>query len=469
MIGRSPTDPGFGRFLRSSGRLALARQLSALALVGVVMLLPALASRAIATDFAWAYFAMLTLSSLLGLGLERLAGTTVAGRGERTVASALGPLVGLRLLLAPGTFVALWLFFAFVDVGLPPVAWMATFVWTTAALLEPVLFGGLRAVGNSAAEPTVMLGVRLAQASSLAVLAAMGAPLSALVGVVALIESAGVVAALVVVGPVRDLTARMCSWRELPLRRAIALAGIEVVGLVNLRLDLLLVGRILGAALGATYGLVYRAVDGFYGVVGSAGLWLYAESANERDGGTDPRGIRARSLALLPRVGVALGLVLVVGAGAVGEAVPRLGAQADTLRLLAAAFPLLTINAIELHVRSGRGRNREVLAINAATLAFNLPLCVMLIVEFGLPGAACALVLSELWQALLLGVTASRGERALMGPALLTATAGAVALVATGRAISESNAVVAVLAGLLTITLVLVRIPRRARRAAVAS
>ena len=93
----------------------------------------------------------------------------------------------------------------------------------------------------------------------------------------------------------------LSQWHRLPLRRGLALAAIEVVALLNLRVDLLLVGHMLGAVLGATYGLLYRAVDGFNGVVGSAGLWLYAESANRRDGGTNPSGIRARSLAVLPR------------------------------------------------------------------------------------------------------------------------------------------------------------------------
>jgi hypothetical protein len=61
-------------------------------------------------------------------------------------------------------------------------------------------------------------------------------------------------------------------------------------------------------------------------------------------------------------------------------------------------------------VRSGRGRNREVLAINTATLVFNLPLCIGMVLAFGLPGAACSLVLSELWQALVLWSSATRAE-----------------------------------------------------------
>ena len=83
----------------------------------------------------------------------------------------------------------------------------------------------------------------------------------------------------------------------------------------------------------------------------------------------------------------------ILAAGAAGILVPRLASETDTLRILAAAFPLLTVNAVELHVRSGRGRNREVLAVNSITLAINLPLSIGLISAFGLPGAAAALAL----------------------------------------------------------------------------
>ena len=90
------------------------------------------------------------------------------------------------------------------------------------------------------------------------------------------------------------------SWRftELELRGGQgAFALIEVVGFLNLRADLLLVGRIMGAGPGAVYGLLYRVVDGFSGVVGSAGLWLYAEAANGTEGGDDVAwAIRTRSL-----------------------------------------------------------------------------------------------------------------------------------------------------------------------------
>ena len=95
-------------------------------------------------------------------------------------------------------------------------------------------------------------------------------------------------------------------------------------------------------------------------------------------------------------------------------------------------------------MRSGRGRNRAVLAINSATLAMNVPLCILLISEFGLPGAAAALVISELFQATLLWITASRDERSIVGPSLGTATAGGVALACTGAALGMGRPELAV-------------------------
>jgi O-antigen/teichoic acid export membrane protein len=459
----------FGNFLRSAGKLAVARQVSALCLVGVVFVLPALTTRAISTDFVWAYFAVLTLTSLLGFGLERLAVTVAAGRGETPLARALAPILSFRLATAPIAAIGIWALFAFVGVSLPPSAWWATMLWVVAGLVGPVVFGGLRATGNSTVEPSVILGMRVAQTVTLVWLASTGATVTLLVAAMAAFEVLGVITAFHWVGRVSELWGGLTKWNRLPLRRGLGLAAIDVVALANLRADLLLVGHMMGAVLGATYGLLYRAVDGFNGVVGSAGLWLYAESSNERDGGTDRSGIRARSLAVLPRASLGVALIVVLGAGLAGLVVPRLSPEIDTLRILAVAFPLLTVNAVELHVRSGRGRNRAVLAVNSTTLAMNVPLCILLISEFGLPGAAAALVASELFQATLLWITASRDERRIVGPSLGTATAGGVALACTGAALGSGHPELAVLGAVVTGLLVAYGARRHFPRSAVAS
>ena len=445
----------FGTFLRSAGKLAVARQVSALCLIGVVFVLPALTTRATSTGFVWAYFAVLTLTSVLGFGLERLAATVSATRGDTPLARALAPILSLRIATAPLAAVGMWALFAFVGVSLSPSAWWATMLWILAGLVGPVVFGGLRAAGNSSVEPFVMLVVRGAQAVVLAGLASAGAAVTPLVAAVAVLEVVGVVVAFHWIGRARDMWGGLTKWSHLPLRRALALAAMDVVALVNLRADLLLVGHMLGAVLGATYGLLYRAVDGFNGVVGSAGLWLYAESSNARDGGTNRSGIRARSLAILPRAGLGVALAVVLGAGAVGALWYRdCRPRSTRCAFSRVAFPLLTVNAVELHVRSGRGRNRAVLAINSATLAMNVPLCIVLISQFGLPGAAAALVVSELFQATLLWITASRDERRLVGPSLGTATAGGAALACTGAALGTGHPELAVVGVAATVLLV---------------
>jgi len=424
----------FGRFLRSAGKLAVARQVSSCCLIGVVFVLPALTTRHIATEFAWAYFAMLTLTSMLGLGLERLAGTAVAERRDATVARALAPVLFVRVVTAPLAALGMAVLFAFVGVRLDGATWVATLAWIAAAFVAPLVFGGLRAAGNSTIEPLAMVVIRPLQAGLLALLAVGGAGVAPLVAAVAVLEWVAVAAGLRAIGGLRTAGGAWRGWRSLPLRRAAALAGIDVVGILNLRADLFLAGHVLGAARGATYGLLYRAVDGFNGVLTSAGLWLYAESANGRDGGADPAGIRGRSLRLLPALGLAAATALVLIAGLVGEVVPRLASEADTLRILAIAFPLLCVNAVEVHVRTGQGRNRQILAISLALVAVNVPLCILALHAYGLPGAAAALAITELIQAGLLWCTATRPERRLIGPALATAVIGALALTVIGVA-----------------------------------
>ena len=157
----------------------------------MVFVLPALTTKPIATDFVWSYFAMLTLTSLLGLGLERLAATVAGARGDRSLASAIAPVLLVRIATVPLAAIGLWAVLAFVGVQLSAAAWWATMLWITAGLMGPVLFGGLRAAGNSNVEPAVMLAVRATQAVVLAGLAVSGAGTAVLVAAVALLEMRG--------------------------------------------------------------------------------------------------------------------------------------------------------------------------------------------------------------------------------------------------------------------------------------
>jgi O-antigen/teichoic acid export membrane protein len=356
---------------------------------------------------------MLTLTSLLGLGVERLAMLLVAQRGTRSVAAAVRPLIGIRLVTAPAVAVGLWLLLAFVHVRLTLAAGALTVIWIVAAQVLVVAAAGLRAVGNLRAEPIVTPIARAIQAILLVGCGAAGAGVTVLVAALASVEILAAVTLLGVLAPwwgtgspaSQSQGGRLGGWR-----RAAALAGIETVSLCYLRADLLVVGHLVGAAAGATYGLLYRVVDGAGGAAGTASLGLFAAAAAERDGGDRSDGVRARSLAVMPLVAGAVAVIAVVAAGPFGRLIPRLGGETGTLRVLIAATPLLVWNALELHVRAARGRHGEVLRIGLAACVVNVALCVWLVDAHGLVGAAIALLVTETLQAVLLVAGSSRSE-----------------------------------------------------------
>jgi O-antigen/teichoic acid export membrane protein len=436
----------FRSFARAAGKLAIARQVSGLVFVGAVLVLPALvASRGTATSFVWAYFAMMTLTSLLGFGLERLSGSLVAERPGQPAGTVIAPILAARVVTLPAAALSLWAILTFVGVHLSAAAWWSTMLWVTAGLFAPIAFAALRSLGRSSVEPVVMTSMRVLQAGALVALAAGGAGTAPLVAAVAVLECGGAWLATRAVGRRPRWWTAFRELPELPMRRALGLAGIEVVTLVNQRVDLLLVGRILGAAPGAVYGMLYRAVDAFGGVVGSAGLWLYAEHAHGDDSEARALAVRRGSLRVMPGLAVLVGLVGVLLAGPIAGFVPLLEHDAATLRVLVVAFPLMTLNGIELSVRSGLGRNREVLRIGMSAFVVNVALCLGLIPVVGLVGGAVALAASEALQCLLLVVSASRQERQLVGPGVGAAVIGAGALVLVGVAVGEGQLGVALI------------------------
>ncbi len=408
--------PTFGSYLGATARAVAGRQGGALLLIGGVLALPTVATAGVVTDFTWAYVGMLTLTSLLGLGVERLAMLLVAQRGAQSAVDAVRPLVAIRLLTAPIGAFALWMLLRFVHVHLAFGAAAFTVAWIVAAQVLVVAAAGLRAIGNTRAEPLVTAITRGGQALALVGLAAAGVGVTGLVAALTVLEVAAAIMLLGALGA--------GSWRRSAgprqarepggWRRAAALAGIETVGLCYLRADLLLVGHLLGAAAGATYGLLYRVVDGAGGAAGTASLGLFAAAAAGRDGGDQRDGVRARSLVVIPSLAGACALIGIMVAGPLGAAIPRLGSETGTFRLLIAATPLLVWNALELHVRSARGRNGEALRIGLAVLVVNLGLCIWLVSAHGLVGAAVALLATETLQTTLLVCSASRAEQGLV-------------------------------------------------------
>jgi O-antigen/teichoic acid export membrane protein len=165
---------------------------------------------------------------------------------------------------------------------------------------------------------------------------------------------------------------------------------------------------------------------------------------------------------LFPPIAVVACLVLIASSGLLGVLVPSLAGAVDTLRILLVSVPLLVLSSITLYVRSGLGRNREVLAIGLVVLAVNVLLNVWLVSVFGLVGAGWALVGSEALQLALVVATADESEHLLLRRAAVVVLwtglllAVAVALVADLAIVAVAAA--AVLAGTLVAQL---RPPRR--------
>jgi O-antigen/teichoic acid export membrane protein len=389
-------DLDFARLLKSAGALSLARQLGGLAFMASVLVLPAIASRPVVDDFIWAYFASLFLSSILNLGLERVVGPLVAGNEATPLQTVLRPVLVARLYSAPVTVAALWILYRFVDVHLPLAGWAFSLTWVLAIQVQGVAFAGLRAGGRRQVEPHHALLSRLVETALLIGLATAGAPISLLIGAMATVEVAVAVAAVRSLG--RPFGPSEVELAPLPWRTMSVYALIEFLAFAYLRLDVALVGNILGPGPGATYGLIYRVIDALTGLSTPVILLLFPYAAKLVSGGTGLRDVRERALRLLPAAAVVLSVAGLVLAAPLAAAVPRFGEGLPALRILLVAVPLSFMNALELHFRSAEGRNGEVLAVAAAVLAVNVVLNLYLIPRHGLDGAAWALCLTEAFQ-----------------------------------------------------------------------
>jgi len=422
-------DSDFGDVLKSAGALSLGRQVGSLAFMGAVLVLPAIAARPVVDDFIWAYFASLFLSSILNLGLERVVGPLVARNDGALLPNVLRPVLVARLYSAPVTVAALWILYRFVDVHLPLAAWGASLAWVVAIQVQGVAFAGLRAGGRRQVEPRLALLSRLVEAGFLIALALAGAPISVLIGAMAIVEVAVAVAAARSLGRTGGLPEKEVG--TLPWRTMSVYALIEFVAFAYLRVDMALVGNILGSGPGATYGLIYRVIDALTGVSTPVILLLFPYAAKLVASGEGLRDIRERAFRLLPAAAVVLSVAVLVLAAPLAAAVPRFGEGVPALRILLIAVPLSFLNALELHFRSAEGRNGEVMAIAAAVLAVNVLLNLYLIPRHGLNGAAWALCLTEAFQlgAIMVACPAGHGAVRRWGGVVL-GYAAAFALVA---------------------------------------
>ncbi len=446
------SEPGFRGFAAAGGRIAIGRQLASGIFIVALFALPNLASGATTSAFVWAYYGMLTITSLFGLGLERVSVIVMGAHREGDRGAPLAPLVLLRIVTMPLSALALALMFAFVRVDVSASTWAATVLWIFVVGLESQVFGARRYLGDSHTEPTAMFGARILQTTALLALATAGAPVAALVLAMALGELVATTWAWRGLEAGFSPTHAVRGFRALPWGELGFSGAIEFVALGYLRADVLIVGRFLGPVRGAAYGLVYRVLDGLNGLQGGLSVWLFAHGVRRRAAGDDqPDMILERSLRLLPAVAALLALVPLLLAGVLGDLVISLRGVIDTLRLLMVVFPLYVVSAATLYVEAGRGRHRRTLVAGCVALVVNVAVCGWLIPAYGVIGASWALIISETVQLVVVTVAVDAVDRAWVARAALRAAlcAGAlltVAVLANADLAPVAGAVAAVVA-----------------------
>jgi O-antigen/teichoic acid export membrane protein len=423
------SEPEFRGFAAAGGRIAIGRQLASGIFIVALFALPNLASGGTTSTFVWAYYGMLTITSLFGLGLERVSVIVMRSHREGDRGAPLAPLVLLRVVTMPLSALALVAMFAFVRVDVSVWTWAATVLWIFVVGLESQVFGARRYLGDSRTEPTAMFGARIIQTATLLALATAGAPVGGLVLAMALGEL--VATAWAWRGLEAGFSPRHAvhGFRALPWGELGFSGAIEFVALGYLRADVLIVGRFLGPVRGAAYGLVYRVLDGLNGLQGGLSVWLFAHGVRRRAAGDDqPDMILERSLRLLPGVAALLALVPLVLAGVLGDLVTSLRGVIDTLRLLMVVFPLYVVSAATLYVEAGRGRHRRTLVAGCIALAVNVAVCCWLIPAYGVVGASWALIVSEAVQLGVVIVSVDGSDRPWVARAALRAAVCAASL-----------------------------------------
>lgn len=431
--------------LRSGFILLTGRQAGALVFTGALVLLARLADRPVFDAFVWAYTAELLVSSILNLGLERLTANRV---GITRSTTELPGILAARLLSLPLTAVAVAGLLAFVHVDLPVMALTLTVVWTAAVQVQGVLFAALRAMGRPRTEAGLAMGVRGAQAAALLTAAALSGSVTTLVAVVAAPEV--VLAAWLVLRV--PTSGKVASPSALPMRLLGAYTLIEVLAFAYLRVDALVIGRLLGPGPGATYVLAYRILDGLTALLTPFLLYLFPAASRAA---REPGGLRALRRSLLgwgPVVATVITAPVFVASGALHLLTERFVEAGPVLLVLLATLPLYAFSAIELHLRSAEGRNRLPIAIGVGLIALNVGLNVVLVPRWGIITAAWALVACELLQAIVLAASVGRWRGEPAAPARAAAGVTFLGLAAVLAVELGMAAALAPLAGALVLS-----------------
>jgi O-antigen/teichoic acid export membrane protein len=383
----------------TTASLVAGRVLAVLAGIGAV----ALASRYLGVEGFGALTLAMAIVSLVAvltdLGMSTMAAREIAREPERE-REIVGNVRTLGLVLGLASAVVLLGVAEVAYAGDPDVR-RAIFVLSAQLLSTPFVSAARAHMQATQRGPAIAVGdVVLAVAMLVASLVVVEADLgfTAMVGAVA----AGYVAqALAMTGLMRRgarsaWSARRSAWGVL-LRISLPLGATMIVNFLYFRLDVVLLSILTGNEAVAVYGLAYRVLEGLMVFPAYFMLALFPEIARltgqkERVDGIVRAALGAMEVLVLPLVLVfvlyADEVILLIG----GE---RFDEAAWVLRILMLALAISYLSGVYGNALPALGLQNQMFRWSLVVLGFNLVANLVLIPPFGAPGAAVAVVLSE--------------------------------------------------------------------------
>lgn len=183
------------------------------------------------------------------------------------------------------------------------------------------------------------------------------------------------------------------AWTRLAAETA-PLAALQVLGVVNYRLDIVALGVLSGTEAAGIYGIAYRFVDAALPLAAFFAAALFPLLARDVAGSAD-RVQRALSTVLiatpcvvLPLVVLAPRLVELVGGSDYGPA-------GLPLRILAVSLPFSAVAMLLVSLLVAHRRERSVLPLVVFSILLNLGLNLALIPGYGVAGSAAATLVAE--------------------------------------------------------------------------
>lgn len=306
----------------------------------------------------------------------------------------------------------------------------------------------------------VMVDVGGRTVTLLAVAALMLAPRPAGSIRVALVVAAGTAAAILWLALTVVLRRRRVSlclrrdpdvWRSL-LRGAGPLALLSVLGLVNYRLDVVLLGALAGARDVGIYAVATRFVDALLPLASffvAASFPALSAGASLPRADRQRRARRAAEFLLLSSLPMVVGGCVFAPALVHGVAGPAYADAVLPLRLLLASVPLSYLSTFLVFMLIAADEQRRVMPLMIASIVLNLVLNVALIPRYGYDAPAVATLASELVGAIALVAVVRRALGVIpLAAALLKSPVAAAAMLATAILAHPLGAVPAAAASL---------------------